>query len=342
MHHFKIVGAVAAMSCALFNSACGSSNKPAQSAPAAEEKPWLSTLIDEDHDSQVRIRPQDAEKDPVFGPIIQRAETQAAPMLAMIPVARSGFATFEKSSLVIIATRRADPVDAVIIFEGVPESLSPATMNDPSGAPLFKRVDGTPADVDEYDRNKGDDGSLHSPMALHVATVHQMWVVALGPAVERLHNAVMSDKMEELHADPGPLFSATAVGDLVDTAKKSDHPPQIQPVIDGLSRVDFEVAGGTPTHVKISLTYADENAATTAQNFVQTTMTDVKTQKPELKADLDAMTLGRDKAKVTFDAPLPADFLQAVMQHSPVADAPPPPEPPTPIPAKKKPKKSKH
>jgi hypothetical protein len=327
---------------ALFISACGSGNKPAQSAPPPDTTPWLAGLIDEKTDAEFRIRPLAAEKDPVFGPIMQRAEDQVAPILAMTPIARSAFETFEKSSLVIIATRHTDPTDAVIIFEGVPQALSPASMTDPSGAPLFKRIETTSTTIDEYDRNKGDDGTSHGPMALHLAKLNQMWVVGVGPGADRLDAAVKSDKMEELHDDDGPILAVTAVGDVIETAKK-DHPPEIQPAIDGLSRADIDVEGGQTTHVKIALTYADENSASTAKDFVQTLLVAAKTKKPELKAAIDGMTLERDKAKVTFDAPLPADFLQAVMQHpqSQAVSADAPTDRPTPVPAKKK-KKSKH
>jgi hypothetical protein len=50
------------------------------------------------------------------------------------------------------------------------------------------------------------------------------------------------------------------------------------------------------------------------------------------------MTLARDKTKVTFDAPLPADFLPAVMQRPRSDDGS--STAPTPPPSKKHPKKS--
>ncbi|MEO7112108.1 MAG: hypothetical protein ABI183_16815 [Polyangiaceae bacterium] len=315
MHRFHLIGVIAALSCALVSSACGSSTKPAQSAPAADTKPWLSTLIDENQDAQFRIRPQDAEKDPVFGAIMQRAEDQLAPVLAMMPLARSAFATFEKSSLVIIATRRADPLDAVIIFEGVPDAQSPATMLDPNGAPLLKRIEGTPITVDEYEPTKKDDGNAHSPMAIQLAKVNQMWVVGLGAAADRVDAAVKSEKMEELHADSGPILAMTGAGDFLETIKKGDHPPMIQPVLDGLARVDMDVEGGQSTHVKIAMTYGNESDATRAKDFVELQLRAAKDQKPELKTAIDGMMLTREATKVSLDAPLSPEFLQAVMQR---------------------------
>jgi hypothetical protein len=325
---------------AIFISACGSASKASQS-PSSDKSAWLSTLIDESQDSQLKIRPQDALKDPTFGPILQNAEAQATPMLALMPGAKPAMDTFQKSELLIIAVRKNDPTDAVIIFEGVPDTVTVDSMNDPSGQPLFKKVEGSTGNIVEYDRNKGD--SADNTKALRLVTVHQMWVVGIGPAADRVHTAAASGNMEELHADSGPIFSASGVGDVIESAKKADHPPQIPPLIDGLSRVDMQVEGGQTAHLKMAMTYADENAATTAQNLMQTTLDGAKTQKPDLKPTLDQMTLARDKAKVTFDAPLPADFIQAVMQRQqaqvPTTDAP--SEPPTQIPAKKK-KKSKH
>jgi hypothetical protein len=324
---------------AIFISACGK-GAATPSDKTGDKSAWLATVIDESQDSQFTIRPLDALKDPTFGPILQSAEAQAAPMLALIPAAKPAMDTFQKSELLLISVRKNDPTDAVIIFEGVPDTVTVDTMNDPSGQPLFKKVEGSSGDVVEYDRNKGE--SADNTKALRLVTVHQMWMVGIGPAADRVHAAATSGKMEELHADSGPIFSASGVGDLIESAKK-DHPPQIQPVIDGLSRVDMQVDGGQVAHLKMALTYADENAATTAQSFVQTTLDGVKAQKPELKSTLDQMTLARDKAKVTLDAPLPVDFIQAVMQRQqaqvPTTDAP--TELPTQIPAKKK-KKSKH
>ena len=285
-----------------------------------------------------RFVPQDALKDPTFGPILQNAEAQASAMLALMPGAKPAFDTFQKSELMIIAVRRNDPADATIIFEGVPDTTTVDTLNDPLGQPLFKKMEGSKGDVVEYDRDKGD--GADTAHALHLVTVHQMWVVGIGPAAERLHAAATSGNMEELHAESGPLFTAIGVGDLIETAKK-DPPPQVQPIVNGLSRLDMDVEGGQTAHVKIAMTYADEKTATSAQNFVQTLLDGVKAQKPELKATLDQMQLARDNAKVSFDAPLPADFLQAVMQHSQVQSADAPVEKPTQIPAKKK-KKSKH
>lgn len=322
---------------ALFISACGSTSKASQS-PSSEKSAWLSTLIDESQDSELTIRPQDVANDPTFGPILQNAAAQAAPMLAMLPAAKPAFDTFQKSSVVIIAARKSDPADAVIIFEGVPDTLTVDMLNDPSGQPLFKKIDGAKGDAVEYDRNKNEGGGDPSN-ALHLVTLQRMWVVGMGTAADRLHTLAASGNMEELHADSGPLVKATGVGDLIDAAKKGDHPAQIQPMIDGLSRIDIEIDGGQTAHVKIAMTYADENGATTAQNFAQEMLDAAKTQKPELKPTLDQTMLARDKTKVSFDAPLSADFLQAVMQHpraQPTSDAP------TPIPAKKKPKKSQH
>jgi hypothetical protein len=328
---------------AIFISACGSASKGSQS-PSSDKNAWLATLIDESQDSQFKIRPQDTLKDPTFGPILQNAEAQATPMLALMPGAKPAMDTFQKSELLIISVRKNDPADAVIIFEGVPDTVTVDTMNDPSGQPLFKKVEGSTGNAVEYDRNKGE--SADNTKALRLVTLHQMWIVGIGPAADRLHAAATSGKMEELHADSGPLFSASGVGDVIESAKKGDHPPQIQPAIDGLSRIDLQVEGGQTAHLKMAMTYADENAATTAQHFVQTTLDGVKAQKPDLKPTLDQMTLARDKAKVTFDAPLPADFIQAVMQSQqpqvPTTDAPPSPSGyPQPSAPPSKPKKKK-
>jgi hypothetical protein len=329
-----------ALASALLVSACG--GKGSQS-PSSSQSVWLATVIDPSQDSELTIRPQDLANDPIFGPILQTATARAAPVMALVPGAKPAFDTFQKSPVVVVAARKTDPPDAVIIFEGVPDSLTVDQLKDPSGQPLFKKIDGAKGDAVEYDRDKNQSGNDPSH-ALHLVTLHGMWVVAMGPAVDRLHAAAASGDMRELHAEPGPLVTVSGVGEMIAAAKKEDHPAEIQPMIDGLSRIDMQLEGGQTAQLKVALTYADVNSATTAQNFLRQTADGVKMQKPELKPTLDQMTLVRDDAKVSFEVPLSTDFIAAVTQRGSASatsnDAP--TDAPAQIPAKQKPKKSQH
>ena len=158
---------------------------------------WLQVLIDDTSDPQIRVRPSAAAQDAVFGPLLRRGEREAAAAIGNVLVGQSSLAAFEKSEMVTIAARHLHPLDAVIVFAGVPGSIAPESMVDERGAPLWRKVDARVRGTDEYARlHRTEDGTTEIDPRMRLVVIGgSTWVMALGPATERMFSALAITSM---------------------------------------------------------------------------------------------------------------------------------------------------
>src|ERR1700690_2755123 len=71
-------------------------------APAAEKSiAWFSILVDDSSDWQIKIRPRDLAQDPVFGPVLQRAEREASAAIAQARLGETTLQALEQSDVLV-------------------------------------------------------------------------------------------------------------------------------------------------------------------------------------------------------------------------------------------------
>ncbi|MEO8798631.1 MAG: hypothetical protein ABI551_12160, partial [Polyangiaceae bacterium] len=223
----------------------------------------MQFLIDDTSDPQIRIRPRAASQDAVFGPLLRRAEREAAGAIGNVLVGQSALQVFEKSEMVTIAARHIRPIDAVVIFAGVPGSMAPESMVDERGRALWKKVDARVRGTDEYVRlAPAEDGRQATVDRMRLVVVGgSTWVMAFGPAVDRMFSAFAIGAPGALHPDAGPLAEVVAVGELLDATKRGRF-PDLQEVLGPLERADLTLDGGTKKpDAKAVLTFRSADAA---------------------------------------------------------------------------------
>ena len=187
-------------------SACASPPK----APAAEKSnAWFAILIDDSSDWQIRIRPRDLAQDPVFGPVLQRAEREASAAIAQARLGETTLQALEQSDVLVFAVRTAKPLDAVLVVGGAPATTSPDAMVDDQGNPLWRHVDAPSRSVEEYVR--AIPSAPDQPGVRLVALPGRTWIIAMGGAVDRMARALSIPS-------PGPYRpdASTDGRDLVD------------------------------------------------------------------------------------------------------------------------------
>lgn len=306
----------------LLTTACASSPPP-KPVVAAKTTAWRALLVDDTSDPQIRIRPRAASEDAVFGPLLRRAEREAAGAIGNVLVGQSALQVFERSEMVTIAARHVRPLDAVVIFAGVPGSIAPESMVDGSGRALWKKVDAHVRGTEEYVRLATAEGGRQETVdRMRLVVVGgSTWVMAFGPAVDRMFSAFAIGAPDALHPDVGPLAEIIAVGELLDAAKRGRF-PNLHEVLGPLERADLTLEGGTKKpDAKAVLTFTSVDAAARGEDFVSTMLRIFKEKWPKHRGLLAGITVSRAERKVTVDAPVPPLVVEMLVDAEKPATA---------------------
>ncbi len=310
---------------AMLVAACGGAPAKAP-VSGAKSSAWLHVLVDDTSDPELLVRPREAAQDPVFGPVLRRGEREAAASIGNVLVGQSSLKVFEESDLVIVAARHSRPLDAVLVFAGVPASASPDSLVDESGAPLWTKVQARVQGTSEYERV----GTGRETGDIRLVTVGSTWIMAVGPAIDRMYAALSVAPPEPLHADAGPLFQAVIAGELLG-AVKSRARGDLAPLVQGLLRADLDVEGGKSPSVTLALRYDAEEHASRSADFVKILMALIDAKKPQFRDYLKTVVLTRDARTVSMHAPVPPRMVEELLRAESAAPAPaaPPAKPDT-------------
>lgn len=160
--------------------ACGGGEGPPPSAPKREAAPSWQDVFDTMPDIYAIVRPQTIKRDPVYGALwktlVRIAEARR------IVVGPSMLEAAEGADEIIFGLNPG--MDGAIVLRGVPASVDPTKVTDPSGQPVFRLVDER-AKVPEY---RLLDGPLADAGSLFVLS-GRTWVGAFGEARQRARTA---------------------------------------------------------------------------------------------------------------------------------------------------------
>lgn len=304
--------AVFAVAVTFLLAACGS--PPPKAKGADRSTAWFGALVDPTSDWQIRIRPREAAEDPVFGPVLRRAEREAASEVGNLLVGQTALAAFEKTDAVVAVVRRSHPLDTVIILAGVPGSTSPDSLVDEQGRPLWKKVDARVRGTEEYARFTPDGASTGEtvPSMRLVVLPGRTWVIALGDAVERMYVALGMGTPGAYRPDPGSLFEIDAEGELLGLLKQRKS-RLLEPLLGSLTRAELMLEGGKKPELRLVLTYPTPNDASHAADFVQTVITAFQEKAPKYKEILDSAKVTTAGEKVLVDAYVPDRIVRQLV-----------------------------
>ena len=312
-------------------SACGSSAPP-KVATTEKSSAWFSILVDDSSDWQIRIRPRDLAQDPVFGPVLQRAEREASAAIAQARLGETTLQALEQSDVLVFAVRTAKPLDALLVVGGAPASTSPDAMVDDQGTPLWRHVDAPGRSVEEYVR--AIPSAPDQPAVRLVALPGRTWIIAMGGAVDRMARALSI-------SSPGPYRPDASTGghDLVDilvvgellVPLKSARTELLQPLLAPLTHVALRVDGGRAPAAHLVLTYRDESAALHAEDFLQTLKTVFEAKYPKFQALIEAAVVTRRQRDLAVDSAIPGGLVHMLLEagHATRPDVPVTPNPNT-------------
>ncbi|MEO8875793.1 MAG: hypothetical protein ABI461_09420, partial [Polyangiaceae bacterium] len=294
---------------------CGCGGPPAQAPHSEKGAAWYPLLVDDTSDWQLRIRPKDAVGDPVFGPLLRRAEREASAAVGEARIGQTTLQALEQSEVVVLAVRTAKPLDAVMIVGGVPASASPDKMVDDNGTPLWRRVDGRVRNIEEYVRSKPtspEDQSLRL-----VALPGRTWIVAVGGAVDRMIGALSKAPPAPYRPDaPAPgkdLADLLIVGELLVPLKNPHNAELLEPLVGPLTRATIRVDGGREPTAHLMLTYRDGSAAVQAEDFVRALQTVFAARYPVLKNLLESAAISRVGRDVKVDSAVPGGIVHMLL-----------------------------
>ncbi len=287
-------------------------------------------LVDDSSDWQLRVRPRDLAQDPVFGPVLQRAEREASAAIAQARIGETTLQVLEQSDVLLLAVRTAHPLDSVLIVGGAPASTSPDAMVDDRGAPLWRKLDAPSHTIEEYVR--ASPAALDQPAARLVALPGRTWIIAMGGAVDRMARALSAAPAAPYRPDPvkdgQDLVEILAVGELLVPLKQA-RVELLQPLLGPLARVALRVDGGRTPAAHLALTYRDEVSAIQAEDFLQTLKTVVEEKYPKFQPLIEAAAITHQKRDVDVDSAIPGGLVHMLLdagrpgRADPKSDAPP-------------------
>lgn len=297
----------------LFLVACGSA--PPKVVTPEKTSAWFPLIVDDTSDWQVKLRPRDLQSDPVFGPVLTRAEREASAAIIQARIGETTLQALEQADVLVFAVRTAHPLDAVLIVGGAPASTSPDSMVDDRGAPLWRKIDAPGRSIEEYVR--AIPAAPDQPAARLVALPGRTWIIAMGGAVDRTARALSSVTAGPYRPDPAKdgqdLVDILAVGELLVPLKNS-RGELLQPLLAPLTKVALRVDGGRSPTAHLVLTYRDEVSAIHAEDLLQTLKAVVEAKYPNFQALIEAAAITHQKHDIHVDSAIPGGLVHMLLE----------------------------
>ena len=285
-----------------FASACGDSGAPPRTAAAKRTEAAWSDAFDSSPELLAVIHPQAIRRDPVYGPLLGRLSQLAASRSAAAAATRS-LEAFESADEVLAAL--AEDGSGMIVMRGVRADLDPARIVDSEGRTLW-RTTGVATRVPEYVREEG--GATASLFVLPERT----WVIAVGDARPRAREAFANPSGRPAWKyDRDALVSVRIAGPaLLRHVSKLRPTGQLNALGHHLQSLTLALPAGKEGSVTATLTYADEEAAATAEVMVNRVVEVIKRNNVVRFRWLMNAVVARDEPRViTLRAPLPKELL---------------------------------
>lgn len=283
------------------------------SAGDTESRPrWLAEIIDPHGDLTIAVRPATLARDPVYGPIVRRASRVAAAHGP--PGTRMGATALEAlegCDEVTLAVRSNAPLDAVLVFAGVPASADPAHLVDGDGLPLWQDPHPAPFGVTEL--TPRDDRVAAALFALPGRT----WVVGVGAkGVDRVRAAVTQAPPRAYAPPLGPPVIVHVRGELLDRVRDAAG-PALGPLVAGLDQIELALTAGKEGKLEGAFVYDDPRRAREAELRAREILAALARRAKDAGWPADPLAdaaVHRTERRVEVNVRVPAMFLRRFAQ----------------------------
>jgi hypothetical protein len=292
--------------------ACGgAANAPARQARHLE--PHWQDILDSVPELLVVVRPKALQGDRVYGPLFKRA-IAAARERSRVVEAMHPLDTLLDAEQVVVGVHpeaRDRPAELMLAALGVRADVDPEKLVDDDGHAIWTA--GPSSAMRELVHESDSHG--HSVDASLFELPGRTWVVASGPARARAREVFahpMNRPAPEL--DPAALASVRLDGPaLVEHVRGLQDLGTFAAIGRRLRSVMFVLPPGGEGAVKVTLTYADEDAAAFSEVTLRQTATAIARAKSERLAWLGAAKVERPDKRVVVTAPLPAALIEGLL-----------------------------
>ena len=292
------------MGVATLASACGGSSAPSRTGAAKRTEATWSDAFDSSPELLAVIHPRAIRRDPVYGPLLGRLSQLAAARSPAAAATRS-LEAFESAEEVLAAL--AEDGSGMIVMRGVRADLDPARIVDPEGRTLWRgNTTGVEKRVPEYVREEG------AVTASLFVLPERTWVIAVGDARARAREAFANPSGRPAWKyDRDALVSVRIAGPaLLRHVSKLRPTGQLNALGLHLQSLTLALPAGKEGSITATLTYADEEAAATAEVTVNRVIEVIKRNDVGRFRWLMSAVVARDEPRViTLRAPLPKELL---------------------------------
>jgi hypothetical protein len=322
------------LGCALFGLACGGGGgAPKEAAIAADVKAdtgFIEDLVGKDISLYVEVSPRRIAEDPLWGGLAARAQSEMMERRSG-PIDMAVVAPFLQAERVVLAMKRKEPLDAMVIVAGVPADFDPAKMTfkgQPVWADVKRGAQGTSELIPTEPPSEG-------PVAV-VMLPDRSLVVGFGESSSGRVKALLDKTTPRLSTDGGGLLAKVRVkGELVEMARSSGN-QALGPIVESLDAVTVGVQQSKDAKFNVALQYAGAAQAEKASSRLQALLEMFFAMKaPDLEWK-KLITFHQEQALLSADVTLPKAMLDKIAEgiaekrvaREPPAAAAPEPSPP--------------
>jgi hypothetical protein len=310
---------------------CGGAKAREAVAPPSNEAAWADAF-DKTPRLLAVVHPQAIRRDPVYGPLLTQASQKAAGLSAAVAATRA-LEAFESAEEIVVAIwdnggadvhdTPTEPTsgqqDAIVVVRGVRGDVDPARVVDATGRTLWQSV-GVGGRVPELVRSEARETASLFTLS------HRTWVIALGAARDRARAAFATPSgRPEIKYDHDALLSVRLYGPaVVDRFVVLQRGKDLDALGAKLAWVGIALGSGKEGTVRVSLEYADDEAAARAE-VVAKHVVEVVSQDDKRRMPLLAhATITRDDPRIVVGTLLlPPGFLRELAGAKAVDVAPP-------------------
>jgi hypothetical protein len=313
----RISGVLLAVALATGAVSCGPGEPPPKVAEV--KTPQWGDVFDGTPELFVVVRPQALKKDPVFGNFVKALFRVAESRSEMNSVTLLQAADGAEEVIVGLSRKGEQPDDMAIVVRGVPASMDPEKMNDPSGHPLFHLRDARAKvhELESLDRTHAITTSLF-------VLPDRTWVAASGAARDRARQAFASPfGRPSPKSDPDALVSMRL--DAATFLGRFERAPTLGPLVKKLRAATLELHPGKQGFA-VALQYTDDDAAAWGEMQTKRLIDDIKNQPPAedrgrrrgMRMDwLKDAKVSREATTVKLRVDLPAPLLEQLPNAGP-------------------------
>jgi hypothetical protein len=291
--------------------ACGARvSAPRSTQGTTARSPHVEDLFDAPPQALLVLRPLQIKRDPLYGPLWQRAMREALARGGAGVVGDRALEAASGADAIVIGEFQRESGAVIVALRGVPSSLEPTRLRDAEGQPLWTYV-ATNGAITEYAPESPNQGGV-----LFVLPGRE-WVFLIGNEASRVRARLRFANprgVPPIEGDDSSLALLRIRGDGLAHDLHQFRNGPLAPIGARLASLTMSLAPGTERAFAVTFSYLDDTAAFAAEKIIR----DVTKALAEAKTEdnlsrfgwLRAASISREGLTVTMHAALPPQLLR--------------------------------